>query len=131
MFNDTFSSLNVSEDNWMQLLFGDGTGDWKYSTIKHRMMLLSSADEISAGLLCNAAYTYFQIHNFVTNLDKVMGHELNKVRSNDLREIGMNKLLGVTTEDQMDAWLYNNRTFIKSKRINRDENMISIEDFFA
>jgi len=131
MFNDTFSSLNVSEDNWMQLLFGDGTGDWKYSTIKHRMMLLSTANEISAGLLCNAAYTYFQIHNFVTNLDKVMGHELNKVRSNDLREIGMNKLLGVTTEDQMDAWLYNNRTFIKSKRINRDENMISIEDFFA
>jgi hypothetical protein len=26
LFNETFSSLNVSEDNWMQLLFGDDRG---------------------------------------------------------------------------------------------------------
>lgn len=130
LFNDTFSPL-VSEDRWMELVFGDGTGDWKFSTIKNRLMLNDNPNEIAAGMLCNAAHTYFQIHNFVTNLDKVSSHELGNVKNSDLSEIATNRLLGVTTEDQMDTWLSNNRTLIRSKRISRDENMISIEDFFA
>lgn len=130
LFNDTFSPL-VTEDRWMELLFGDGTGDWKFSTIKNRLLTNSNHNEIAAGMLCNAAHTYFQIHNFVTNLDKVSSHKLGSVKSSDLREIAMNRLLGVRDDEQMDEWLYNNRTLIRSKRINRDENMISIEDFFV
>lgn len=130
LFNDTFSPL-VSEDRWMELLFGDGTGDWKFSTIKNRLLENSNENEIAAGMLCNAAHTYFQIHNFVTNLDKVSNHKLGDVKTSDLNEIAMNKLLGVRNEDQMNDWLFNNRTRIKSKRINRGENMVSIEDFFT
>ncbi len=130
LFNETFSPL-VTEDRWMELVFGDGTGDWKFSTVKNRLLTNPNANEIAAGMLCNAAHTYFQIHNFVTNLDKVSGHQLGAVKNSDLSEIATNRLLGVTNEDQMDEWLNNNRTLIRSKRISRDENMISIEDFFV
>jgi hypothetical protein len=115
----------------MELVFGDGTGDWKYSTIKNRLMENPNHDEICAGLLCNAAHTYYQIHNFVTNLDKVSSHELGALRASDLSEIATNSLLGVKTEEEMTQWLSNNHTKIRSKRISRNENMISIEDFFA
>lgn len=130
LFIDTFTELNVSEDRWIELVFGDGSGDWKFSTIKNRLVTNPNNNEISAGLLCNFAHTLYQIHNFIMNLDKVMGHELGSVKNNDIREMGLNRLLGIKTDAELDTWLYQNRTFIKSKRINRDENMINIEDFF-
>lgn len=130
-FSDTFATL-ISQDEWMNNLFGDGTGDWKYSTIKNRALQMDDPNAISATLLCNAAHTYYQIHNFVTNLDKVMSHELNVFETNpDGKEIGMNELLGVTDEDQMDEWVSRHKTKLVSKRINRDEDIVSVEEFFV
>ena len=130
-FSDTFATL-ISQDEWMNNLFGDGTGDWKYSTIKNRALQMDDPSAISATLLCNAAHTYYQIHNFVTNLDKVMSHELNVFETNpDGKEIGMNELLGVTDEKQMDEWVSRHKTKLVSKRINRDEDIVSVEEFFV
>lgn len=127
LFDDTFKDL-ITEDNWMDYLFGDGTGDWKYSTIKNRAMLLSDPDAIAATLLCNAAHTYFQIHNFVTNLDKVYQDQLGKCSTKDR---SVNALLAVKDEKDMDSWLATHSVYMRSKRITRDENLVDMEEFFA
>jgi hypothetical protein len=113
----------------MNNLFGDGTSDWKFSTIKNRAMTLSDPDAISATLLCNAAHTYYQIHNFVTNLDKVMTHEYQVYDKDD--DPNINRLLGVKNEEDMIRWVDDCRSSIKSKRINRNEDIISVEGFFV
>jgi hypothetical protein len=87
---------------------------------------------MSAALLCNAAHTYYQIHNFVTNLDKVMTHEYKVFKTNpNVKEKAMNGLLGVTDEDQMNAWVMQHSSNLVSKRINRDEDIVSIEGFLV
>jgi len=136
LFADTFDNF-TTEDIWMKYIFGDGTGDWKYSTIKNRLFELNAKEEIdvgimSAALLCNAAHTYYQIHNFVTNLDKVMTHEYKMFKKNpNVKEKAMNGLLGVTNEDQMNAWVLQHNSNLVSKRINRDEDIVSIEGFLV
>lgn len=130
-FSDTFTDL-ISEDMWMDYLFGDGTGDWKYSTIKNRALALTDPNAISATLLCNAAHTYYQIHNFVTNLDKVMAHEHKVFKTNpNGKEKAMNELLGVTDENQINDWVARNKSKLVSKRINRDEDIVKVEEFFV
>lgn len=131
LFYDTFADL-ITIDDWMNNLFGDGTGDWKYSTIKNRALLLNDPKAISATLLCNAAHTYYQIHNFVTNLDKVMSDEYKVFKTNpSVKEKAMNGLLGVTNEKQMDAWVAQHNSKLVSKRIIRDEDNVSLEEFFV
>lgn len=131
-FGDMFSKY-ITEDYWMQCIFGDGQGDWKYSTIKNRVLDLYEKNELDAGslsavLLCNAAHTYYQIHNFVTNLDKVCRDEFGNYEEG-LQAI--NALLAVKNESDMQKWLINNKVKVRSKRITRDENLVDMEEFFV
>jgi len=137
---DMFSQY-ITEDQWMELIFGDGEGDWKYSTIKNRVIDLYEKGELDAGslsavLLCNAAHTYFQIHNFVTNLDEVCHDEFG-VYSNEgsdaevRKRRNINALLGVKNDGDMEKWITQNKTGVKTKRITRDENLVDMEAFFA
>jgi len=139
-FGDMFSQY-ITEDHWMELIFGDGEGDWKYSTIKNRVIDLYEKGELDAGslsavLLCNAAHTYFQIHNFVTNLDEVCHDEFG-VYSNEgsdaevRKRRNINALLGVKNDGDMEKWITQNKTGVKTKRITRDENLVDMEAFFA
>ncbi len=128
LFEDSIG-LYIKEDDWLDNLFGNGTGDWKFSTIKNRAMSLSDPDAISATLLCNAAHTYYQIHNFVTNLDKVMTHEYQVYDKDD--DPNINRLLSVKNEEDMIKWFNDCRSNIRSKRINRNEDIISVEGFFV
>ena len=131
LFDDTFKDL-ISQDMWMDYLFGDGTGDWKYSTIKNRAMLLSDPNAISATLLCNAAHTYYQIHNFITNLDRVYQDEYLVFKKDpNVKESAINGLLGVTDENQMNAWVAQHKNRLVSKKIKRDEDNVSLEEFFV
>jgi hypothetical protein len=131
LFSDTFSQY-ITEDKWMDYVFGDGTGDWKYSTIKNRTLLLSDTNAIAVTLLCNAAHTYYQIHNFVTNLDRVYQDEYKVFKSDPtVKETAMNGLLGVTDEKQMNAWVAQHNNKLVSKRIKRDEDNVSLEEFFV
>jgi hypothetical protein len=131
LFSDTFSQY-ITEDKWMDYVFGDGTGDWKYSTIKNRTLLLNDPNAIAATLLCNAAHTYYQIHNFVTNLDRVYQDEYKVFKSDPtVKETAMNGLLGVTDEKQMNAWVAQHNNKLVSKRIKRDEDNVSLEEFFV
>jgi hypothetical protein len=136
LFSDTFSPL-VTEDRWIELIFADGSGDWKYSTIKNRLMQNQNPNEIVAGLLCNAAHTYFQIHNFVTNLDRVSSHkykeieEIAKNKKQGKTHIAMNNLLNINSEEQIEDWCSQFSATINSKRISRDSDTINMEDFFV
>lgn len=131
LFGDTFRNL-IPVDVWMNYLFGDGTGDWKYSTIKNRAMLLSDPNAISATLLCNAAHTYYQIHNFITNLDRVYQDEYLVFKKDpNVKESAINGLLGVIDENQMNAWVAQHKNRLVSKKIKRDEDNVSLEEFFV
>lgn len=129
-FSDTFSDY-VTEDDFMLNIFGDGMGDWKYSTIKNRVLQSDDPFKLSSTLLCNAAHTYFQIHNFVTNLDMVMTNEYNSFDDTPgVKEKAMNELLGITNDTQMLKWISNHSGKMVSKRIKRDEDNVSLEEFF-
>ena len=132
LFNDTFSQY-VTEDKFIDNIFGDGMGDWKYSTIKNRVVETGDPEVIIPSLLCNAAHTYFQIHNFITNLDKVMLDEFNVAPSkgdwNKMKRI--NQLLSVTDEEKMDDWMRMNKGGVKTKSIKRDTERNSLEGFFV
>lgn len=131
LFNDTFSDY-VTEDQFMTNIFGDGSGDWKFSTIKNRVIENDDPFVIASTLLCNAAHTYFQIHNFVSNLDKVMTDEYNVFNDDpSVKEKAMNELLGITDDNQMLTWINNHSNKIVSKRIKRDEDNVSLEEFFV
>jgi len=133
LFSDTFSQY-VTEDQFIDNIFGTDGGDWKYSTIKNRVLQSEDTNKIVSTLLCNAAHTYFQIHNFITNLDKVMTDEphVPSASSKSWNKImHINQLLTVRSESDMMSWLDFNRTKVKSKRINRDSDMSTIEGFFA
>jgi hypothetical protein len=123
LFNDTFSQY-VTEDKFMDNIFGDGTIDWKYSTIKNRVIETGDPDVIIPSLLCNAAHTYFQIHNFITNLDKVMLDEFEDVDDGNINKYikmrPINSLLKIDTDDKMEGWLSFNTKLIKTKSIARD-----------
>lgn len=131
LFNDTFSDY-VTEDEFMTNIFGDGSGDWKFSTIKNRVIQTDDPFAIASTLLCNAAHTYFQIHNFVSNLDKVMTDEYNVFKNDpSVKEKAMNELLGIRDDNQMLSWIANHSSRIVSKRIKRDEDNVSLEEFFV
>jgi hypothetical protein len=129
LFNDTFSDY-VTEDEFINNVFGDGMGDWKYSTIKNRVLATDDPFTISSTLLCNAAHTYFQIHNFVTNLDKVMTDEYKVFSKNpSAKQMAMNRLLSITDEHEMLMWLKDHTKDVVSKRIEADRDKVSLEEF--
>jgi len=129
LFSDMFIEFNISEDRFIHNLFPDERSDWKFSTIKNRILNNASHDDIVTTLLCNAAHTYYQIHNFVTNLDQVMTHKLDKFDDN--KDLAMNKLLGITTTEQLNSWIDLYKNQIKSKRIARNSELATLEGFFS
>jgi hypothetical protein len=132
LFSDTFSQY-VSEDKFIDNIFGDGKSDWKYSTIKNRVLETSDPDIIIPSLLCNAAHTYFQVHNFITNLDKVMLDELGiqKTKGDWKKLMRINQLLAVKNDDDMTSWFAQNSGGIKTKGIKRDTERSTVEGFFV
>jgi hypothetical protein len=132
LFNDTFSQY-VTEDKFIDNIFGDGKSDWKYSTIKNRVVETSDPDVIIPSLLCNAAHTYFQIHNFITNLDQVMLDEfgIQRTKGDWKKLMRINQLLAVKNDDDMSSWFAQNSGGIKTKGIKRDTERSTVEGFFA
>lgn len=131
LFEDTFTEY-VSEDRFIKNVFGETVGDWKYSTIKNRILTSDNEDDIVSTLLCNAAYTYFQIHNFVTNIDRLFSHVHGKKDESDKKwDLRINNLLTVTNDDHMNDWIINNSNLVKSKRINRDTKMGTLDGLFS
>jgi len=132
LFSDTFSEY-VTEDKFIDNIFGDGKSDWKYSTIKNRVVETSDPDIIIPSLLCNAAHTYFQIHNFITNLDQVMLDEfgIQRTKGDWKKLMRINQLLAVKNDDDMSAWFSQNSGGIKTKGIKRDTERSTVEGFFA
>jgi hypothetical protein len=131
LFHDTFSEY-VTEDQFIHNIFGDGDGDWKYSTIKNRILENTDPDAIVSTLLCNAAHTYFQIHNFTTNLDKIMLNKYDVFDSQPKkRDIALNHLLNVKTTADMTAWINTRKSQVVSKRIARNSEVSTLEGFFS
>ena len=132
LFNDTFSQY-VNEDKFISNIFDDAD-DWKYSTIKNRVIETGDPEVIIPSLLCNAAHTYFQIHNFITNLDMVMLDEhgtINEPNANTYaKKRPINNLLAVTNDEQMFEWMKFNETSIKTKSIKRDTERSTLEGFY-
>ena len=121
LFNK-FLSSKISEDEFLDLILGDGVSDWKYSTVKERSMSMSE-EKMIVGMLSKTMHTYFQIDNFVTCIDKVLVETSSGNQHID-------KLLNIRDDVTMESWLNAARSNIKSKRIVREENHGSLEDLF-
>lgn len=123
----------VSEDEFIVNVFGDDLGtDWKYSSIKNKALEQTDLKLIIPNILINAAHTFFQIHNFMINLDKILDHEHQVVslkRKPTLSDVAINNLLTVKDESDMIEWVKHNRSSVKSKRISRKENKVTLEAF--
>ena len=132
LFNDTFSQY-VTENKFINNIFVDEAGDWKYSTIKNRVIETGDPDIIIPSLLCNAAHTYFQIHNFITNLDKVMldVHETIPEENMNIyvKKRPINDLLGVKDQAGMDKWMGMHGKSVKTKSIVRDIKKADLTEF--
>jgi hypothetical protein len=133
LFHDTFARY-VSEDKFIDSIFTtDPQADWKYSTIKNRVIESGDPDVIIPSLLCNAAHTYYQIHNFITNLDKVMLDEFGILNDSNMNEYTkmrpINSLLSIDTDEKMKDWLSFNSSSIKTKSIKRDTELATLEGF--
>lgn len=107
----------LTEDEYVDMILGDGSRDWKYSTVKDLANNLPDEKMIVAYLV-KVMHTYYQVENFVKNLDKVLD-------SNDESDIG--RLLQVKSDSDMLTWQTHISKHVKSKRIKRKENVGSLE----
>jgi hypothetical protein len=133
LFHDTFARY-VSEDKFIDSIFTtDPQADWKYSTIKNRVIESGDPDVIIPSLLCNAAHTYYQIHNFIKNLDNVMLDEFGVMDDSNMNGYTkmrpINSLLSIDTDEKMKDWLSFNSSSIKTKSIKRDTELATLEGF--
>jgi hypothetical protein len=121
LFNSYLSPI-VTEDEFLNIILGDGVRDWKYSTVKDLGMKLPEEKMIIA-FLAKAMHTYFQIDNFVTCIDKVLVESTSGNQHID-------KLLNISDDTTMVSWLNAAKSNIKSKRILREENHGTLEGLF-
>jgi hypothetical protein len=117
-----YLSPKVSEDEYIDIILGDGIRDWKYSTVKESAANLSD-EKLIIAYLSKAMHTYFQIDNFVSCIDKVLVESTSGNQHID-------KLLNIRDDTTMMSWLNAAKSNIKSKRIVREENHGSLEDLF-
>lgn len=120
----------VSLPDFLDIVFSkEFDKDWKFSSIKNRAMV--DDRNIALALTIPLAYTYYQIYNFMWNLDMIYGdkfHEFDKIP--DKKDIAINALLNVFDEDRMDSWMKTHGHLVSSKRVYREEEINILENFF-
>ena len=126
MFSNTLSQF-VTEDEYINSIFGEGPGDWKFSSVKQRGLATNDKRFIIPNFLAKTTHTYYQIHNFVTNLDKTLDDKLLKYKKNGNNHL--NLLLRVKDDKGMQNWIRDIGSHISSKKIKNDNEFISIEEF--
>lgn len=119
MFKQVLSQYATKKE-FLDIMFGDGRdNEWSDSKIKKRA-LVENKDHYVVSHLVKACHTYFQIHNFIVNVNKMF------METND-------PLLTVRTDSDMMNYLgqimKTKRKF--SKRIARKEDVPSLESFFT
>ena len=122
-------SKYISKEEFINSLF-DETGKWTYSLIKKNNTSKEIPEKNSVVYLCNMMHTFYQIENFIHNIDKMFEDKLGKVKKGTLSDMAFNSLLNVKTEDDIIKWLDNNKYNIGSNRINRKENLTSVLTWF-
>jgi hypothetical protein len=129
LFENTFSQY-LTQDEFLDNVFHHDK-DWKFSTIKDRALEINDPRLSIPMILVNVAHTYFQIHNFVSNLDTVIQDEYHVFKTDKVKakDKAINFLLNVKTENDMTDWFANYRNVVDSKRIERNSNFNKIEEF--
>lgn len=121
----------VTEDDFIKNVFGDKLGEnWTFGKIRDRIFESTDEKVLISTMLCNMAHVYFQVYNFMINLDKIMENKLKYIKTHrrvTISDIAINGLLAVETDEQLLQWIRNNKSHIKSKRITRDEQCNLLE----
>jgi hypothetical protein len=115
----------VTKDVLLDILFGPGSEKWSYATVKNRAIKSGKNNHIVMAHLIKAIHTYFQIDNFMWNLDQVF---LDKKTYG----IELMSLLNVKTEEDMIKWIRAQKgsNNISSKRITREEDHATLDRFY-
>jgi hypothetical protein len=104
--------------------FGEAPS-WSHSEIKERAMASKDENHILIAHLIKPLYTYYQVKNFMTILNDLWDDY------NEGPEEPMTQLLDITDDKQLLEWKNANssNTKLKSKRIKRKDENVSLEGF--
>lgn len=111
----------VQRDKFLDITFGDGgPSQWSYANIKRRARASGDKNHYFAAHLSKMCYTYYMIHNFCVNVNK-MFEETN------------NPLLTVKDENDINEWIQDTSKTRKkkSKAIKIKEELTNLEGFFS
>lgn len=121
---ENYLKSKVDQDEFVDMILGDGVRDWKYSTIKDLALNLPE-EKLIIAFLSKTMHTYYQIDNFVTCIDGVMREQSSGNKNID-------SLLKIKTDDDMRSWFTHISKSVPSKRIKRDENHSALpQELFA
>lgn len=123
-FKEPLQNMGVEKESFVDIILGHDR-DWKFSSIKKEHF---AKDNIQAQLIAQSAkmmHTYFQIDNFIYNVDKLW------VDSSTETEI--QRLIKVRSDDDMDEWIRLNMYSkkIKTKKIIRHSEVNTLDSFFG
>jgi len=121
MFEEMLTPI-LTQDEFLDIILLDGQEEWSLSNVTKNAMKMEQDKKLVA-FLSSTMHTYFQIANFVSCLDNVMQEDGENKKAIDA-------LLGVTTDEDMQAWKAGHGRHVKTKRIMRKENYSTLEDLF-
>ena len=122
----------VDLDTFLTMVFGNDEDpeekniqSWKNSAITQRVDRDTDANKCIAALLARPSYLYYQMGNFIQNVDNVF-----KEKRGSFDNLAISSLMGVTDDETMQKWERNHGKHMKSKRIKRKENITTLGDIF-
>lgn len=125
LLEKTFNNYTTEDEFIKNVLYRDKRTTWSWGQIRNHALTYPDENAKVTTLLCNPAYCFYHIHNFVWNVDKLMVER----PSGERPEI--EQLLKVKTIDDMTYWFRHFGCHMDSKRIIRAEERVSLEGLFV
>ena len=127
-FEGSFEHVG-SFDWFVDNVFFDADGGWKYSDITTRAQESNDRRKIVGAFLANFTYSMYQVKNFVECLDVVAGGDFIGSRG-DMNISAIKMLQNVKDESDMLQWLAVQKPYVSSARIARKEDSFGLDKFF-
>ena len=122
-FFESYISKYATLDKFYNFAFNPETGRFTKTEIVNRAKIGTTDNFIACASVC-VMYVYYQVHDFILQLDKAWANA-----ENDHSTIG--KLSRLTSMDDLNYWIDNYSQHVGTNRIMRKEERNSLESFFG
>jgi len=132
MFEVFFSRIGVSQDDYLNILFGDNSEEWSNANITYWARANPTEWNIALSYAYKTAHSFYQIVNFHQCIEGIFDgtFKLNKLRK---EHTYLESLGNVRDDKDMVEWLAHQKQTrkTKSKRIRREEDVRTLEGLFV